>query len=179
MGWLITEGATRADIITRRLKGWKDDHGPSYCKTIKGCTVGNVLWMLRESFNGITTSRWIECDLLRRDHGYGWGYKDMDESDGPCYWTCPVSWLDLCTEPINDTAREWRESVRLARRRAASLKKGLSVRLANGLQVTIQKAGRSNVVVRYPSDAPRYAGMLVRVRIVDVVAEPETGRAAV
>jgi len=41
-----------------------------------------------------------------------YGYKDMDESMGPCYDRCPAKILDLLTEPANETAAAWRAACR-------------------------------------------------------------------
>ena len=58
----------------------------------------------------IASELWIGCDLCEYSKSdNGWGYKDMDESMGPSYYNCPLSYLDL-TPAIN---HEWRESVRL------------------------------------------------------------------
>lgn len=40
------------------------------------------------------------------------GYKDMDETNNPGYYDCPLCILDLLTETTSDNAREWRENCR-------------------------------------------------------------------
>ena len=39
---------------------------------------------------------------------YNFGYKDMDESCGPCYYDCPKSILNLLSPTDNKYALEWR-----------------------------------------------------------------------
>ncbi len=52
--------------------------------------------------------RYIGCDLLLPGRkGEGWGYKDLCESMGPCYYTCPLSHLDMV--PVANA--EWRTQV--------------------------------------------------------------------
>ena len=51
--------------------------------------------------------RYIRCDLLERSGGQ-WGYKPLDESMHPYYYTCPLSYLDLAPEQSAD----WRAGVR-------------------------------------------------------------------
>jgi hypothetical protein len=52
---------------------------------------------------------YIGCDLLAPARkGEGWGYKDLCESMGPCYYTCPLSYLDMV--PVANAA--WRDQVR-------------------------------------------------------------------
>ena len=41
-----------------------------------------------------------------------WGYKDIDEAMGPNETDCPISLLDLTTEPTEGYAVDWRKTVR-------------------------------------------------------------------
>jgi hypothetical protein len=117
MGTYYTPGASRADIIRELL----DDVAPytnSQCETVERqilahCLRGNVLWTANEvHVDGKLADRWIGCYVLVR-RGRTWGYKPMDESMGPHYFTCPVSYLDLAQpEPTDSTAVEWRAKVR-------------------------------------------------------------------
>jgi hypothetical protein len=108
MGWTFTKDATRADIIAERIRAWDNDTHAG--RTLQRCTVGNVLWTVRELTDKRTgtTERYIGCDLLERERGYGWGYKDMCESSGPFYYSCPLGYLEIV--PV--ACEEWREQVR-------------------------------------------------------------------
>ena len=107
MGWLFPYGATRKDVIAECIAD------NSHTKTLRHCCRGNVLWVLRETTKPDGITRWILCVVLQRDNRSGdWGYKDMDESMHPYYFTCPVSYLDAATEPVNKYAEEWRKAVR-------------------------------------------------------------------
>src|SRR3546814_19605923 len=44
----------------------------------------------------------------RAKDGYIFGYKDMDETMGPCEADCPARILDLLTPTDKEYAREWR-----------------------------------------------------------------------
>lgn len=44
----------------------------------------------------------------RARDGYIFGYKDMDETVGPCEAECPRAILDLLTSPANEHAAAWR-----------------------------------------------------------------------
>lgn len=107
MGWLFTYGASRKDVIADCIA----DNERS--RTLRHCTRGNVLWILRETTPPATekATRFILCVLLQRGTE-GWGFKDMDESMGPCYYTCPLVYLEEATEPVNKYAAEWRDAVR-------------------------------------------------------------------
>ena len=52
--------------------------------------------------------RFIRCDLIEHRNG-GWMYKPMDESMGPCYYSCPLSLLEQA--PMEHNAG-WRDKVR-------------------------------------------------------------------
>jgi hypothetical protein len=55
--------------------------------------------------------RWITCDLLRHRKDYGWGYKDMDESLHPCYYSCPLGYLKMVPIEQYGGNVEWRSGV--------------------------------------------------------------------
>lgn len=109
MGWYFTCGASRKDIISERTENCKSARASSTC--IAHCTRGNVLWAVWEQYRSDTghIERFITCDLLQRDGNYGWGYKPMDESMHPYYYTCPEKYLNMGTRVF---CQDWREGVR-------------------------------------------------------------------
>jgi len=70
------------------------------------------MYALHESGKTGELRKWICIYLLQRDQGYGWGYKDIDESMGPVQKECPVSYLDEADEATHQFAKEWRAEVR-------------------------------------------------------------------
>jgi hypothetical protein len=118
MGWDFTRGATKQDIIERliREQTFPSYHEPGttiHRKTIAHKDVGGVLWSVIEltktKDNQSTTERIIGCDLLARNPGYGWGYKGLQESSGPYFYSCPLEYLDMVPD-VKDA--EWRAEVR-------------------------------------------------------------------
>lgn len=109
MGWLYTYGASKRDVIKERCAPWKWNAASG--QTIAKCIRGNVLWRVVEVYHRTTGhfERAIMCDLLQTDLEGNWGYKDMDESMHPYYWSCPVKYLGMNTVPY---CPEWREGVR-------------------------------------------------------------------
>jgi len=107
MGWLYPYGISRRDLITDCLRSWHSPHGSS--RSIAHCTRGNVLWVVWEQYIQSTGhfERFIICILLQRSSD-GWGYKDMDESTGPYYWTCPLKYLKMAPRVFS---KDWREGV--------------------------------------------------------------------
>jgi hypothetical protein len=115
MGWLFSpQWATRADLVQhlRRPERFGD-----HLQLIRACVNSSHHWYLVRVV--ATGHHWIGLDLLQRGRSDGWGYKDMDESAGPCAVDCPLSYLAAPhAEPVGFAA-QWRERVRAyhARRR--------------------------------------------------------------
>lgn len=130
MGWLFSESWPTRKVMREHLC---EGNG---LKTIASCWKGNNLWAIHEYTydqgpNAGETVQFIALYLIRWHGGdlKGWGYKDMDESAGPCYYNCPISYLDKIPDP-GGYATEWRKKVR--EQRAMSLRKfapGQRVRL--------------------------------------------------
>jgi hypothetical protein len=124
MGWLFRCGSTRKGLIEERIKGW--ERTKSDCLLItsrclahcfRGGAFSGVLWSVWErTFTGNgeeaePTQRWIQCDLLRHQRDYGWGYKDMEESCGPYYYSCPLKYLRMVPVEQYGGNGPWREQV--------------------------------------------------------------------
>lgn len=105
MGWLFGYNQTRKELIERRTKD--EPHNGLTC--LAHAVRGNVLWTVWAIApeGGGPQRRVIGCDLMASDKG-AWGYKDMCESMEPCYYTCPLKFLDMV--PVASEA--WREQVR-------------------------------------------------------------------
>jgi len=123
MGWFFTRGATRRDVIDELLREGTSDAG-TFCRALRHCLRGNVMYVLHESGPREGVRRWVGVYLLDREKDYGWGYKPMDESVGPLYYNCPVSYLDEADEPVNETAARWRAEVRRLAARRRELRRG-------------------------------------------------------
>ncbi|EMI1673020.1 hypothetical protein FA278_20355 [Pseudomonas aeruginosa] len=121
MGWLFSS-RTRSELIRDLTQ--PEDHTHAHVRVIAHTLRGNVLWSVTEvtaKTEGVHSDlapgesiRYIRCDLLQRRDGE-WGYKAMDESMAPYYYSCPLRYLDMAKE----LSPAWREKVRAhhARRR--------------------------------------------------------------
>lgn len=103
MGWLFgfsSPSSLRAELNAQRTS----------VKLVSQAATcyGRHIWSLFELPDG---RRFVNLDLLDKS-GDQWGYKDMDESCGPCYYDCPLSLLDAATEPTTEYAKAWRIKVR-------------------------------------------------------------------
>lgn len=125
MGWLIGWDS-KAEVVAHLLAERDENHVKQ-----DHALVGNVLYVVyRRADKGY---RYIAVFLIGTDGSRGarnWGYKDMDEGMGPCYYTCPERLL--AQSDVNEGyAPKWREQCREARKAKggnkafiASLKKG-------------------------------------------------------
>ena len=114
MGWFFSP-QSRSELIAELVEPQETERASA--KVIAHTLRGNVLWSVVEvtaKVEGVSPNlapgqslRYIRCDLLQRSGGQ-WGYKGMDESVHPYYYTCPLSYLDMA--PVQSS--EWREGVR-------------------------------------------------------------------
>lgn len=124
MGWLFSS-RTRSELIQDLIR--PEDTARASVRALVHTLRGNVLWSVIEVtakaegvYPGLApgeSMRYIRCDLLQR-RGGDWGYKAMDESMAPYYYSCPLRYLDMAKE----LSPSWREKVRAhhARRRQST-----------------------------------------------------------
>ncbi|MBR9802099.1 hypothetical protein GYB59_10570 [bacterium] len=134
MGWTYPYGLNRKQLIAQRVEGWERDTGEMLVKStcLKHCYRGGVfsgvLWsvwertFMKDGDEVQPSERWIQCDLLRCDQG-SWGYKDMEESMHPYYYSCPLGYLNLVPVDRYGGNTEWREQVIDHHRRRAEKRK--------------------------------------------------------
>lgn len=69
---------------------------------------GERVWAVWRSADN---SRFIACFLIDQQDGK-WGYKPIDETMGPCFYDCPLKYLDATPGRTEGYAAAWREKVR-------------------------------------------------------------------
>lgn len=118
MGWYFSR-QTRDQLIGELITPQENEQARS--EVIAHALRGNVLWSVvrvtakQAGMLGLKegeSTTFIRCDLLKGSHGE-WGYKPLDESMHPYYYSCPLSYLELT--PARSEA--WREGVRTYHRR--------------------------------------------------------------
>lgn len=117
MGWLFMcdPGVGRKQLVERLRR---PDRFGENAKLLQACTVGNHHWYLVQTGDKVR----IGLDLMQGGgRNQGWGYKDMDESCGPCQYDVPISYLAKAS-PATGYAVAWRDEVlkRHAERKAKS-----------------------------------------------------------
>jgi hypothetical protein len=132
MGWLFKSGCSRRELIAERTEDWRrtTPEGMVVKTTClahcyRGGVFSGVLWTVwgrsftRDGVEVQPTERWIGCDLLRSQKGFGWGYKDIDESMGPYFYSCPLKYLNLVPIEKFGGNADWRAIVRRYHQRQA------------------------------------------------------------
>lgn len=113
MGWLFSH-RSRSELIHHLVQ--PQDCQAAHVETLTYTLRGNVLWALvkitakepnRLNLVPGESRTYIGCTLLQR-YRNEWGYKSMDESVHPYYYSCPLSYL----ERAPTQSPEWRERVR-------------------------------------------------------------------
>ncbi len=124
MGWLFMTGYSRKEMIEERIRGWETTSGEmivtSTCLAhcYRGGVFSGVLWTVwertftKDEKQAAPPQRWIGCDLLQSQRDYGWGYKDLEESMHPYFYSCPLKYLDLVPLDEYGGNAEWRDLVR-------------------------------------------------------------------
>ncbi len=133
MGTYYPLGMDRRSLMDS-LSVDRDDYRKRYCS-------GNTLWVWHSGKGG--TDDWIGCYLLTCYQGE-WGYKPMDESMHPFYYSCPKSWFT----DVPAVCEEWRAGVishweRKAERRRAK-RKPMSNPRNRKLKATALPSGRKS-----------------------------------
>lgn len=94
----------------------------------------------------------IVCKVMWNPRSKTWenfGYKDMDESVGPCEDSCPAYILDLLTPTDKEYALDWRRRCRAnLARRARKIEDGDRIKLASALTFSDGHVGDEFIVVK-------------------------------
>ena len=111
MGWSFEYGASKEKVVADLLAPWTPNEKIVSCVALKSKLTKegaySVLWALWEQATTEKTEKYIACYLISSQKGVGYGYKDMCESMGPCYYSCPVAWFD----EVPVASAEWRANV--------------------------------------------------------------------
>lgn len=144
MGWLFGWN-TRKQLAEHLISG-------NGVNTIKHCWKGNNLWAVQEGrTHDDKPVTFIALYLVRGGNNSrdGWGYKDMDETTGPYYYNCPLSYLDMVPDP-GGYATEWRAKVREHHTKAnQKLVEGQRIRLYGKEYTVGEKVGRRQYIWEY------------------------------
>lgn len=112
MGWIFTNQSKDA-VIRGRIASQESDR--AHRETIAYTLCDDVLWSVvkftakEKGFLNLAIGETLQvicCDLLHCSENQ-WGYKSLDESAHPYYYSCPEAYLDMA--PVQCQA--WRDAV--------------------------------------------------------------------
>jgi len=117
MGIYFTQGATKEQIVEELLTGIAVgaklvDHAQTFENG------QHILWTVEEGDDEDARPffRVIRCYVLVPDK-FGWGYKPLCETVGPCYYSVPQEWLEkypcVLPEPWVGYSKRWRMKCKL------------------------------------------------------------------
>ena len=114
MGWTFTKGVDKAAIVKEILTDRNAENDKGKWVVIDHSLIGNHLWYVFDWTDKVAgkTERIIGLSLLESSKTGGWGHKDMSESAGPCYYDCPLKYLQMAPIPNSQYAQGWRDKVR-------------------------------------------------------------------
>ena len=109
MGWTFTYiGYYEKDKKALMIKALEQS---GYMKVIKASMRGNVFYAACETLRKPGHYWGIVCLTSLKNGEFG--YKDIEEDMGPCYYDCPASILDMLSPTDNNYALEWRKQCRI------------------------------------------------------------------
>lgn len=110
MGWDFGPYENKASLVTYLTKQFETDEDIRTCIAHKSVSCG--LWSVWEIADKTgKTSRVIGLDLIKGSKGH-YGYKSIGENMGPCYYSCPLAFMDMVEEPKSRYSEGWRAKVR-------------------------------------------------------------------
>jgi hypothetical protein len=145
MGWLSMQSmgrfTTPKQYLDNQFTYTQEHHSLA---VLKSSMVGSVYYAACKFTAGPRAGGVFAIICLTRHtpkarDGYVFGYKDMDETVGPCEEKCPVSILDLLTPTESEWANKWRANCRAyhaAKPKAKGLAVGMTIKLAAPLKFT-------------------------------------------
>lgn len=157
MGWVhCFDGRRKPDgTVDRRFEcdricTWecRDEDGnvTTSGRVLKSAMVGSTYYAAVQNHKGdVWAAVFLTCGRTRHD-GTAWGYKDMDETMGPCEAKCPASVLALLTPTDSGNANEWRERCRQNIAKAAEIRRNGPKKAFAPTGVTVSVVGKSWVI---------------------------------
>lgn len=137
MGWTFThrpKGMTTEAFFVKEFPTMLQERGQILASAMKDGVFYAAV------HNKDTDEVWALVCLTQRSKQYhNFGYKDMSDSMGPCYYDAPAKVLDLLTPTDSEYANQWRAECRLTLARAAMLPKvtrGTTLRFTRAMKFT-------------------------------------------
>lgn len=126
MGWTYTHKPKGQKILDFFKERWDSEK----IEILDCSTVKKVAYMAMRKKDTNEVFALVCLINYSREPMYNFGYKDMDETMGPCYYECPERILNLLTPTTFEYAIEWRKKCRERieeKKRRGKITKGATV----------------------------------------------------
>jgi hypothetical protein len=186
MGWLFQNDKLRhqtpAEYITR---AFTHDNETTAATVITAAAVGGTIYVAIRNHDKTTGKSYVFCGviLFKNNERDGFGYKDMDESMGPCEVDCPDRIMRLLS-PIEEIpnpgyAAEWRKSVAAAKaKKAETRSKPSATRLSSPTQRISGRVASRRIASRSSAfTSERRSSLRTSIRISSAVCARRHSRA--
>ena len=171
MGWLYRHDPVD-DPLAYLTSKYNYDRDTNTLQTLAGARVGNTVYLAVKSTDKTSGASYVFAAviLISNTKKYGFGFKDMDESMGPCECACPERVMRLLT-PIADLpnpgyAAEWRARVaarKTEKRQRRELRQSLRVGSVVTMPTPIRFPGGSEaskfIVTRFRRKTPIFLSL--------------------
>ena len=132
------------------LCSWTNAKTGGHCEVLKSAMVGSTWYgackLSLPDTEPIVFAGIFLTSVCKRDY-YDFGYKDMDETVGPCQCNCPKSILDLLTPTDSEWANQWRETCRANIASKKDQRNSLLNGLPIGARICLVKASGEEVIL--------------------------------
>jgi hypothetical protein len=165
MGTIVYR-ATKAQAIQDELRSIA-----SHATLLAHRVIGNRLWYLAahrsDSLSELAGAKWIGLTLIDCRNGEA-AVKSMDETCGPYYYDCPLSFLDRADAPYGEFAGLWRAKVRAFHSaqvtRKAAMEEGVRIDYGETVYVLRLCLGRRGWEVERESDGLNFRLKATQIR---------------
>ncbi len=115
--------------------------------------VGDNIWYLYSRPSGTKSVGLYLLEPGIPGSNTGWGYKAINEDDGPCQLDCPFAFIEKADPPESDYAREWRDKIIASRKakkeKGKALRPKLIIRMWNrNFKLLSQVEGTTNWLIQ-------------------------------
>ena len=151
MGWLCYDIYTSPKQECDRILNYKSENAIQevLASYMKGNVYYAVVHQKTEKRDCNFAAVFLTYYSPKATNGCNFGYKDMDESMGPCRYDFPEKYLDMLTPTNNELALEWRKAVReriSKNKKLAKLKVGDKIKFRSPVE-TVSGVGVGDEII--------------------------------
>lgn len=136
-----TTGVPQTAEETRQmlLRDFEYTKPQGYSHVLASAKGAGGFWILREveyTYMGVKIPKHVTATFIKMSSAAGMTYyKEIDIDCGPCYYSCPKSWLDRI-QPQCSTGEEWLETAKSHHESKSKVVKGMQIE-HRGITLTV------------------------------------------